>query len=230
MGRPVNASGDDTRRRILQAARELFATYGYAATSNRMIAERTGLTSAAVYHHFGRKSDLMRAIYKHTETESYSRVLSAVDSEQGLVAKAQTLLEVVYEYVTEDRTRATFMFVAREESRRHEELAHFTMDEDFGALFNDMVNQAIRDGELVADDAKLVIGALTTIATGLARFGVEESHDAYRSATDGVKRIIAGTLLKTPSGKAPVGEQVEATIRSATRPARSRSRWRRRRD
>jgi hypothetical protein len=101
----------------------------------------------------------MRAIYKDTETESYSRVLSAVDCQQGLVAKAEALLDVIYQYVTEDRTRATFMFVAREESRRHEELAQLTMDEDFAALFNDMVNQAIRDGELVADDAKLVIAA-----------------------------------------------------------------------
>jgi AcrR family transcriptional regulator len=201
MGRPVNVSGDDTRRRILQEARELFASYGYAATSNRMIAERTGLTSAAIYHHFGRKCDLMCAIYRDTETESYSRILSAIDSQEELVATAETLLEVVYQYVTEDRTRATFQFVAWEESRRHEELAQLTMDEDFDALFNDMVNQAIRDHELLADDAKLVIAALKAIATGLARLGVEETPDAYRMAADGVKRITAGTLLKTPSRK-----------------------------
>jgi hypothetical protein len=53
-------------------------------------------------------------------------VLSAVNSQQGFVAKAETLLEVIYQYLTEYRTWATFMFVAREGSRRHEELAQLT--------------------------------------------------------------------------------------------------------
>jgi AcrR family transcriptional regulator len=43
------------------AVRRCFAACGYAATSDRLIAEETGLTAVAIYHHFGRKKDLMLA-------------------------------------------------------------------------------------------------------------------------------------------------------------------------
>ncbi len=48
-----------TRQRILDAALELFAGQGYQRTSVREIAERVGVTKAAVHYHFPRKVDLM---------------------------------------------------------------------------------------------------------------------------------------------------------------------------
>jgi len=50
-GRPPNADGEATRQRILREARACFAEFGYADANNRMIAERSGLTTAALYHH-----------------------------------------------------------------------------------------------------------------------------------------------------------------------------------
>lgn len=56
-------SRPDTRRRILEAARALFAQPGgYRATSMRQIAEQLGVTKAALYYHFGSKDDILRCI------------------------------------------------------------------------------------------------------------------------------------------------------------------------
>ncbi|MEV4176707.1 MULTISPECIES: helix-turn-helix domain-containing protein [unclassified Nonomuraea] len=49
---------DDTRTRILAAARELFAERGYAATSLADIAAAVGLTKTAVAYHFHPKDRL----------------------------------------------------------------------------------------------------------------------------------------------------------------------------
>ncbi|WP_067183258.1 TetR/AcrR family transcriptional regulator [Microtetraspora niveoalba] len=51
-------SGNDTRSRILAAARELFARRGYAATSLADIASAVGLTKTAVAYHFHPKDRL----------------------------------------------------------------------------------------------------------------------------------------------------------------------------
>jgi AcrR family transcriptional regulator len=214
-GRPAKVSGEDTRRRILQAARECFAAYGYAATSNRIIADRTGLTTAAVYHHFGRKSDLMLAVYEATEAESYARIRAALDGKQGIIEKAHTLLDVIHEIVAEDRATAAFMFVAREESRRHEELGTISFDGIMAELFAEVVDQAIEERELAARDAKLVRAVFVVLTAGLATFGTEQSPDAHAIATEGCKRLIAGTLLTDPKrpkpGKRPaVGRQAGA--------------------
>jgi AcrR family transcriptional regulator len=49
----------DTRRRIVAEAMSLCLAGGYSATSLRMIADRIGITQAAVYYHFRAKDDLL---------------------------------------------------------------------------------------------------------------------------------------------------------------------------
>lgn len=49
----------DTRSRIQQVALELFAEQGYEKTSLREIAERLGVTKAALYYHFKTKEDIV---------------------------------------------------------------------------------------------------------------------------------------------------------------------------
>jgi AcrR family transcriptional regulator len=51
----------DTRARIQQVALELFAEQGYERTSLREIAERLGVTKAALYYHFRSKEDIVRS-------------------------------------------------------------------------------------------------------------------------------------------------------------------------
>ena len=48
-----------TRERIQQVALELFAERGYDDASMREIAERVGLTKAALYYHFRTKEDIL---------------------------------------------------------------------------------------------------------------------------------------------------------------------------
>ncbi len=53
---PGRAPGRDG---VLTAALELFAERGIGATSLQMIADRLGVTKAAVYHHFRTKADIV---------------------------------------------------------------------------------------------------------------------------------------------------------------------------
>src|SRR6266536_3697021 len=56
----------DTRERIQEIALELFAEQGYEKTSLREIAERLGVTKAALYYHFKSKEDIV-----HSFTDDY---------------------------------------------------------------------------------------------------------------------------------------------------------------
>jgi len=49
----------DTRRKILDAAREMFVRKGYEATTMRAIAARIEYTATAIYHHFRNKDELL---------------------------------------------------------------------------------------------------------------------------------------------------------------------------
>ncbi|MBM2618823.1 TetR/AcrR family transcriptional regulator [Actinoplanes sp. LDG1-06] len=54
----------DTRERILAVALDLFAGQGYQVTSLREIAERLGVTKAAVYFHFRTKPEILTALLR----------------------------------------------------------------------------------------------------------------------------------------------------------------------
>ena len=58
-----------TRTALLIAARELFATRGYADTSTEEIVQMAGVTRGALYYQFRDKEDLFRAVYHELERE-----------------------------------------------------------------------------------------------------------------------------------------------------------------
>jgi AcrR family transcriptional regulator len=53
---------EDSRTRVLEAALDLFAERGFAATSTRELSERLGFTKAALYYYFKTKDDLLAAL------------------------------------------------------------------------------------------------------------------------------------------------------------------------
>jgi AcrR family transcriptional regulator len=63
-----------TRLALLDASHALFVGRGYAATSTPEICAAAGVTRGALYHHFGDKADLFRAVFSDLETELNERV------------------------------------------------------------------------------------------------------------------------------------------------------------
>jgi AcrR family transcriptional regulator len=62
MSRTLGSTAHESRARILDAARALFAEKGYAGTSVRDIADALGFTKAALYYHFAGKADILLAL------------------------------------------------------------------------------------------------------------------------------------------------------------------------
>jgi AcrR family transcriptional regulator len=61
MAKPVATRGF-ARERTLEAALDLFSTHGVSGTSLQMIADRLGVTKAAVYYQFHSKDDIALAV------------------------------------------------------------------------------------------------------------------------------------------------------------------------
>ena len=61
MARPVQADAEATKRRILNAAGELFSAKGEGSTSMRDIARDSKVSLATVHHYFGSKAELYQS-------------------------------------------------------------------------------------------------------------------------------------------------------------------------
>ena len=60
---------EDTRARLVAAARAAFAANGYAAASMDELTAAAGLTRGALYHNFGDKKGLLRALIAQLDAE-----------------------------------------------------------------------------------------------------------------------------------------------------------------
>jgi AcrR family transcriptional regulator len=86
VGRPRSGArrlpAGTAREEILDAAAELFAERGYAATSTRMIAEMVGVRQASLYYHFKTKEQILAELLESTVRPSLDYAAGLAD--QGL--------------------------------------------------------------------------------------------------------------------------------------------------
>jgi AcrR family transcriptional regulator len=67
----------ETTRRLLDVARAQFAEYGYAHASTEAIVQLAGVTRGALYHHFGSKEGLFKAVVAEAQQAVAQHVAAA---------------------------------------------------------------------------------------------------------------------------------------------------------
>lgn len=195
-GRPRASSSDETRARILDAARRCFAESGYETTTNKILAGQVGLTTGAIYHYFESKRDLYLAVHREVQETVYERFQTAVASEDTFVDQMNAVLDGAVELNREDPSLAIFLGTVRADAPRHPELAAELAkhSKNREAFLGEMVDTGISTGEIAKSDRQLVIDVLSTILLGLtvASSGDPEVH---KRCVAGFKRLLAADLI-----------------------------------
>jgi len=70
------AHGAVTRASLIEAARELFGSQGFADTSLDEVVAKAQVTKGALYHHYRGKDDLFAAVYEQVLRELSDRVVA----------------------------------------------------------------------------------------------------------------------------------------------------------
>lgn len=81
----------NTREQIRTIALELFARRGYAGTSLREIAERLGVTKAAVYYHFRTKEEILTSLIEDFLAQLDELVTWAGEQPPGPATRGEVL-------------------------------------------------------------------------------------------------------------------------------------------
>lgn len=97
----------DTKRRILDVARELFVEKGVQRTSLREIADRLGITKPALYYHFSSRDELVRSIVQPLidEGEAFLTRLEA-----AATVPPRTLFEEYFDFHYRHRGQIMLVF------------------------------------------------------------------------------------------------------------------------
>ncbi|NTF06238.1 TetR/AcrR family transcriptional regulator [Agrobacterium rubi] len=92
---------EETREKLIIAARKAFATKGYAASSMDDITADAGLTRGALYHNFGDKKGLFQAVIDQIDAEMLARLRIVQEGAEtrwlGLLSESTAYIEMALE-------------------------------------------------------------------------------------------------------------------------------------
>jgi AcrR family transcriptional regulator len=187
-----------TRRALIEAARELFARDGYAATGREAIVERAGVTRGALYHHFADKEGLFRAVFEQIEAEVMAKAAeAAVATSPGdplgqLRAGSLAYLDVALDPAVQRICLLDAPAVLSPADRQN------VVDEHAAGLVREVLRAAVDTGAITSQPVEplthVLLAALHEAALYVAR---AEDHAAARAEVGAtVENLIEG--LRSP--------------------------------
>jgi AcrR family transcriptional regulator len=103
MDATVPADGEETRARIVRAARELVVEHGYDGVSTAEVLRRAEVSRGGLYHHFAGKAELLVAVLEDLEVE----VLAEIADVLMAAPDAMTGLEIAMDWYLDECMRST---------------------------------------------------------------------------------------------------------------------------
>ena len=98
-GRPAGTDSEQTKGKIIDAARLEFSANGYDGASIMSIASNVGIAPSAIYHYFQSKEKLYTEVFKQTSSAIWDSVTPAEE--------AKTLLEAMTKLLDDSRQIST---------------------------------------------------------------------------------------------------------------------------
>ncbi len=101
---------EDTRRRIYEAALELFREKGFEQTTMRDIAATAGVALGAAYYYFSSKEAIVLAFYQEMQESSHASILEEMARHKKLKDRLRVVLEQRLELLAPNRKFCDALF------------------------------------------------------------------------------------------------------------------------
>jgi AcrR family transcriptional regulator len=155
---PMQERSRETRRKILQSARELFAELGFEETTTHLIAERAQMSVGGLYAHFPNKEEIFLTIMEERSEAIYEVTKSCVKKIREEEMEPDSAIEYIFTTIYEahttygklNREMHRFAAVNEEAARIHDRWELEEAKEIIGWL------EEIRE-RLVVDDIPIAI-------------------------------------------------------------------------
>jgi len=186
---------DETRVRLIAAARHAFGTAGYANTSMDDLTAKAGLTRGALYHHFGGKEGLLAAVVDQIDEEVHQRLVKMSATAPSLWEGFRRRCRAYLELSLEQEIRRIIMQDARAVLG---DISPAAQSHCIAAL-QDMLEKLIEQRVIEQTDAQAVAHMLYGVVTE-ASFWIAESNTDHENrlprALDSLELLLRG--LRVP--------------------------------
>ena len=157
---PVAAT---TRDRILDVALDLFIDQGYDGTSLRQIADRLGITKAALYYHFEAKEDILMALHLRLHEFGKTALGTMTGDEPITLELWGALLDEVVDQMLVQRK----LFLMHERNQAALEKLHNAGHDAEHEDFQNQLRQVLADPRVPVRDRVRMAASMGAVFAGL---------------------------------------------------------------
>ncbi len=168
--RKVGSVGQVTARAVRRAAADLIAEHGYEAMSMRQLAARVGLTSGALYNHFGSKQDLLSGLLESVMTDLLEAVQHEVLSRSDPAGQLRAFVELHIRFHIE---RKNDVLIATTELRSLDSsnLAKIVrLRNRYEVILSSILRRGVQAGAFSVPDVKTTALAIIPMLTGVTQW------------------------------------------------------------
>ena len=191
---------EETRRRIVHAAAELFADHGYAATSLNDVIAAAGSTKGGFYFHFASKAALGLAVTADAREQFAAEVLDATGEHERA---SDQLVAMVRAIAAHSKAKPTASGIGRLclELREEPQIAIADLDPYGGwvRLVGELLERAQREGDLDHDvDAQEAARYAVGAYIGVESLSFDTREDFLDRIDDHLRITLRAIALRAP--------------------------------
>lgn len=198
LGRPVGASGEQTRQRIIAATMRCVAEKGYSRATIREIARTANVTSASLYNYFPNKTELINAAIAARTDIALPRLRQAAKQPGDAVDRIEAVLDESGRVMQEYPDLAAFEWVIRAQGAAGRSAAGGADIELHGLreIVEDVIHGAHRTRRSGSHaQARATVEVIYALLYGLTELAATASPEAYQRALSAAKPLIRGILF-----------------------------------
>jgi AcrR family transcriptional regulator len=158
-----------TRDRLIQAAMDVFAQRGYHGTTVDDIVAASVTSKGAFYHYFPSKQGIFVNLLDQLAAMVEAGVETAIEREEGALAKVEAALRVVLEVAAQRRDLARILLIEAAALGPGFEQSRLGIHRRFATLIRRHLDHAVADGAIPRQDTEAAaaawIGAINEVVT-----------------------------------------------------------------
>lgn len=158
--RSLGAKGEATRRRLMEAAEEIFGTKGFYHTSIGDITSRAGVAQGTFYLYFAGKAEIFKALVHHLSHELRTATEAAAKAAPNRLEAERLGIEAFYRFVDQHRN---LYRIIRQAEFVDEELYRWYYERLAKGYMN-RLRQAMERGEIRSVDPELLAWCLMAVS------------------------------------------------------------------
>ncbi|MFG2951011.1 TetR/AcrR family transcriptional regulator [Streptomyces adustus] len=191
--------GSDTKAEIRSVAMELFTEKGYEATSLREIAERLGVTKAALYYHFTSKEDIVVSLFaEHLAT--FDELIAWARTQTPGPQLLTQAIDRMIDMASERGSRMVRFALANQRVIKDLHPGHQSVHERMNTLFDALTGP----GASVEEALRIRMALLSVNFTYFAAQGLDASDAEVTAAARNIAHLLNPVAADASAEAAPV--------------------------